>query len=111
MKGYSVAIVMISMIFDVIVVIFVIVSCILIYSMLMINVDTKTFENGIMRMVGLTKKGFCFVILVQANLFVIPSVICAFVAIIPMLYVLYGFLFSSEEGYNPTLFPKPMATT
>ena len=64
MKGYSVAIVMISMIFDIIVVIFVIVSCILIYSMLMINVDTKTFENGIMRMVGLTKKGFCFVILV-----------------------------------------------
>ena len=63
MKGYSIAIVITSMVFDVIVVIFVVVSSILIYSMLMINVETKTLENGIMRMVGLSKTGFCFVIL------------------------------------------------
>jgi len=44
----------IGLIFDVIVILFVIVAILLIYSLLLISVETKTFEIGIMRMVGLS---------------------------------------------------------
>lgn len=44
----------IGLIFDVIVILFVIFSILLIYSLLLISVETKTLEIGIMRMVGLS---------------------------------------------------------
>ena len=42
-----------GLIFDIIILLFVIISVLLIYSLLMISVETKTFEIGVMRMVGL----------------------------------------------------------
>ena len=48
----------IGLIFDVIVILFVIVAILLIYSLLLISVETKTFEIGIMRMVGLSQNNF-----------------------------------------------------
>ena len=39
-------------------VIFVVVACLLIYSLLLISVETKTFEIGVMRLIGLSKFGF-----------------------------------------------------
>ena len=48
----------IGLAFDVIVILFVIVSILLIYSLLLISVETKTFEIGIMRLIGLSKINF-----------------------------------------------------
>jgi len=58
MEKYSYAVLFIGLIFDVLLLIFVVVSCLLIYSLLLISVETKTFEIGVMRLTGLTKCGF-----------------------------------------------------
>ena len=63
MKGYSASVMFIGLVFDVLLLIFVVVSCLLIYSLLMISVETKTFEIGVMRLVGLTKVGFVAMIM------------------------------------------------
>lgn len=44
----------IGLIFDVIIILFVIFSILLIYSLLLISVETKALDIGIMRMVGLS---------------------------------------------------------
>ena len=46
-----------GLIFDVIILLFVIIAVLLIYSLLMISVETKTFEMGVIRMIGLSKLG------------------------------------------------------
>ena len=58
MQSYSAAVMFIGLIFDVLLMIFIVVACLLIYSLLLISVETKTFEIGVMRLVGLTKAGF-----------------------------------------------------
>ena len=78
MEIYSTAILFLGLIFDVIILLFIIVSVLLIYSLLMISVETKTFEIGVMRMIGLSKSGLIFMILIQSLLFVIPGIILAF---------------------------------
>lgn len=57
MELFSQAILFLGLVFDIIILLFVILSILLIYSLLMISVEAKTFEFGIMRMVGLSKSG------------------------------------------------------
>jgi ABC-type antimicrobial peptide transport system permease subunit len=63
MHGYAFAILFIGLIFTVVILLFVMISTLLIYSLLMITIETKAFENGIMRMQGLSKAGFSGMIL------------------------------------------------
>ena len=63
MQTYSFAVLFIGLIFDVLLLVFIVVACLLIYSLLLISVETKTFEIGVMRLVGLTKLGFTGMIL------------------------------------------------
>ena len=64
MQVFSTAILFLGLIFDIIVLLFVILSVLLIYSLLMISVETKTFEFGVMRMIGLSKSGIMTMILI-----------------------------------------------
>ena len=109
MQTYSQAVLFIGLIFDVLLLIFVTVSCLLIYSLLLISVETKTFEIGVMRLVGLTKCGFISMILTQAALFVIPSVILGFIFSFPCIYLIYDMLFSEDLGFTPTIAPGAVA--
>ena len=52
MESYSFAVLFIGLIFDILLLIFIAVSCLLIYSLLLISVETKAFETGVMRMVA-----------------------------------------------------------
>ena len=63
MAVYKSTVVLIGLGFTVLLVIFVVISCLLIYSLLLISVETKTFENGVMRLVGLTRKGYVAIIM------------------------------------------------
>ena len=63
MKTYASAEMFLGLIFDIIIILFVIVSILLIYSLLMITIETKTFESGIMRLVGLSSNGYVSMIL------------------------------------------------
>ena len=109
MQLYSNAILMLGLIFDIIILLFVILSVLLIYSLLMIQVESKSFEFGVMRMVGLTKFGIINMILLQSFMFVIPSVIVGFAVAFPSLAGLYGQLFDADMGVDTTPAPSSFA--
>ena len=58
LEMYNYAIMFIGLIFLVLLFIFIIVACLLVFSLLLISVEKKSFEFGVMRLVGLTKLGF-----------------------------------------------------
>ena len=89
MEIYSAAIMIIGLIFDIMLIMFIMISVLLIYSLLMITIETKTFDIGVMRMVGLSSKGFIAMIFTQAFMFVIPSLLCAFASCVPLLWIIY----------------------
>lgn len=82
----------IGLIFNVLLIIFVVVSILLVFSLLLISVETKSFEFGVMRLVGLTKLGFISMILVQAAMFVLPAVTLAMILSFPIIYAMYAIL-------------------
>lgn len=109
MKAYSYQVMFIGLIFDVIIILFVIVSILLIYSLLLISVETKTHEIGIMRLVGLSKRNFTSMIFVQSFMFVLPSVICGFLFYIPVMMLIFSFLFTDDLGFKPNYAPSTRA--
>ena len=64
MQLYSYGILFIGLIFNILLIIFVIISVLLIYSLLMITTETKTFDTGVMRLLGLTSSGFVAMVLI-----------------------------------------------
>ena len=54
MQIYSAGILAIGLVFDIMLIMFIMISVLLIYSLLMITIETKTFDTGVMRMVGLS---------------------------------------------------------
>ena len=106
---YDYALLFIGLIFDILLIIFIVVAILLIYSLLLISVETKTFEIGVMRLVGLTKLGFVSMILTQAGLFVFPAVLMAFILSFPLIYFLYASLFDSSLDYMPSVVPSGQA--
>ena len=100
----------IGLIFDVLLLIFIVVACLLIYSLLLISVETKSFEIGVMRLVGLTKAGFVSMIMTQAALFVLPSVILGFALSLPCIWLVYTMLLGNDLGVSPSILPGLSAT-
>jgi len=105
MQSYSFAVLFIGLIFNVLLLIFIVIACLLIYSLLLISVETKTYEIGVMRLVGLTKGGFVGMIFTQAAMFVLPSVVLGFAASIPCIWGVYAALFTTDLGFSPSIFP------
>lgn len=93
MQIYSFAIIFLDLVFNIVIILFVVISILLIYSLLMITTETKTFDVGIMRLAGLSSSGFVAMIATSAVMFVLPSILSAYVCAYPILYVLYNFIF------------------
>ena len=110
MQTYSFSVMFIGLIFNILLLIFVVVACLLIYSLLLISVETKTFEIGVMRLIGLSKFGFVGMIFTQSAMFVIPSVIMGFVLSLPSIYFVYSMLFTEDLGFRPSILPSGYAT-
>ena len=106
MIPYNYAVLFIGLIFNILLIIFIVVAILLIYSLLLISVETKTFEIGVMRLVGLTKMGYIGMIIAQATMFVVPAVLLAFILAFPMIWFLYATLFSDTLGYSPSVVPS-----
>lgn len=109
MQTYANAILMLGLIFDIIIMLFVILSILLIYSLLMISVESKTFEFGVMRMVGLNHSGIVSMIVIQAFMFVLPSVVMGFLLCFPALSQVYSKLFTDDMGIDAKPVPSPAA--
>ena len=110
MQGYSTSIMFIGLIFDVLLIIFVVISCLLIYSLLLISVETKTFEIGVMRLIGLSKWGYIVMIATQAAMFVLPSIILGFALSVPCILGVWSILFSDTSGFQPSVIPSLSAS-
>ena len=93
MQLLSYATLLLGLVFGIIAILFIVISVLLIYSLLMISVETKTFENGVLRLVGLSQYNVVSMIIIQSVLFVLPSIVFGYVASIPSLKYLYGFMF------------------
>ena len=106
---YDYAVMFIGLIFEILLIIFVVLTVLLIYSLLLISVETKTFEIGVMRLVGLTKLGFVGMIITQAGLFVLPAVLTGFIMAWPAIFTMYKTLFNSSLGYMPSIVPSGSA--
>ena len=102
--------VLLGLVFNIVVILFIVISVLLIYSLLMISVETKSFENGVLRLVGLSKSDCVQMILIQSIIFVIPSIIIGYSLSFPCLHYLYGYLFSSSPGIQVSSLPTAYAT-
>jgi len=96
MRTSNFAILFIGLIFNILVILFVIISILLIYSLLMITTETKTFDIGVMRLVGLSSCGFVAMMFTQAVMFVIPSIIAAYVFSYPILWAIFFKLLDND---------------
>ena len=101
MENLNIVILLVNLVFDIVIFMFILISVVLIYSLLMSGVETKTMESGIMRITGLSKRGLILMVITQAIMFVAPSVILAFVLCFPCLAVSYAFIFdtSLSDGF------------
>ena len=96
MQLYNFAILFIGLVFSIVIILFIVISILLIYSLLMITTETKTFDIGIMRLIGLSSSGFVAMIFTQAVMFVIPSILAAYVCSFPVLYLVFSEMFGSD---------------
>lgn len=53
----------------------------------MLSVESKSFEFGVMRMVGLSKDNIILLVILQSFMFVIPSIISGFVVSLTVLQI------------------------
>ena len=57
---------------------FIVISVLIIYSLLMVSIESKTFEIAVQRMVGLNKNGIIMLIICQSLMYVVPAIVLAF---------------------------------
>ena len=110
MKLSEVVSLLLGLIFGVIIILFITISILLIYSLLMISVETKTFETGVLRLVGISKWNCIFMIFLQSLCFVLPSILLAYVSSIPSLVYLYKFMLKGQSDIELSPVPTAGAT-
>ena len=109
MEEYSNAILFLGLIFDIIILLFVVLSILLIYSLLTISVESKTFEFGVMRMVGLSRSGLISMIILQGVMFVLPSLLVGFACSFPTLELINRYLFGDDKEIHSSPVPSTPA--
>ena len=76
-------------------------SLILVYNLLMVTVETRTFEVGVMRMVGLSKRGIIELIFIQTMTFTLPGILIGFMLAFPLLMMIGNLLSGSLDSVIP----------
>lgn len=77
-KLMEIAITFLQLIFNLVMLLLFSISVLLVYSLLMFSIESKSFDLGVMRMVGLAKHNIILLIVTQSFMFVVPSIICGF---------------------------------
>ena len=111
MTIFNFAVLFIGLVFSIVIILFVVISVLLIYSLLMITTETKTFDIGIMRLIGLSSSGFVAMIFTQAVMFVLPAIITGYICSFPTLYAIFKKLFKNDLARDGISFvPDGIAT-
>eukprot|EP01063_Lacrimia_lanifica_P005752 TRINITY_DN13486_c0_g1_i1.p1 TRINITY_DN13486_c0_g1~~TRINITY_DN13486_c0_g1_i1.p1 ORF type:complete len:1114 (+),score=414.00 TRINITY_DN13486_c0_g1_i1:45-3344(+) len=95
-------------IFNATIIVFVALGTILTYSLLLTNIQEKTFQHGMLRALGMPKRGLMNLITLQALSFATPGVLIAMVLAVAMNAVIEEMLsdfsgFEAQHGRMPTL--------
>ncbi|KAL4454907.1 hypothetical protein ABPG74_006289 [Tetrahymena malaccensis] len=85
-----------------------ILSVMLLYNLLLVSVETKTYELGVLRVLGLNKIGVIQLIIIQSLSFVLPAVIFGFFLTIPLLMIVSDQL-ESAVGALISIYPTKNA--
>ena len=103
MSTYNIGILLFNLVFRIVISVFIIISILLVYSLLMIGIDGKTLEMGILRMVGVSKVGLTLMIFLQSIMFVVPAILIGFLLSIPCLAACYVYAFEEhlKNGFSP----------
>lgn len=72
-----------GVIMDIIIIVLMVLSIIVLYNLLLVSVEKKTYEMGVIRMLGLKKKNITFIVIIQSLLFVLPGIILGLLLSIP----------------------------
>lgn len=88
MKNFSNGQVLLNLLLNLIVIILFILSFLLIYALLTITIETKSFEFGILRLIGTTKTDIIILIIIQCFSFSLPGFILAFIFQFPILKII-----------------------
>lgn len=75
---YQLSIVMLGCVFNEVLILMCAISVMLIYSILMVTVNQKTFDTGVLRMVGVSKMDCVLSITIKSLSFVVPSIILSY---------------------------------
>jgi len=73
---------------NLIVIIMIVVSILLIDTLIMVSIENKSFDMGILRLVGIPKNHLFLLILIESIMFVIPAFVCSYICIFPLLTLL-----------------------
>ena len=82
-----------GIILSMIIVILFLLSVILLYTLLLITVETKTYDLGVLRVLGFNKLGVILLVITQALSYVIPAIIAGLTLSFPLLVVKYYFFY------------------
>jgi ABC-type antimicrobial peptide transport system permease subunit len=74
----NLSVIFLQLVFNLVMLLLFTISVLLIYSLLMLSVESKSFDLGVMRMVGLSKTNVIVLVIMQSFTFVIPSIITGF---------------------------------
>lgn len=79
MEELTLAVVMLGCVFNVVLILMAAIATLLVYSLLMVSVEQKTFNNGVLRMIGVTRTDCILVVVCSTLTFVIPSLVLSYV--------------------------------
>jgi ABC-type antimicrobial peptide transport system permease subunit len=91
-KLLEISVTFLQLVFNLVMLLLCAISVLLVYSLLMFSVESKSFDLGVMRMVGLSKNNVIWLIVCQGFMFVVPSIICGFTVSIIFLQVAKHFM-------------------
>jgi ABC-type antimicrobial peptide transport system permease subunit len=110
MNDLQMAIVMLGCVFNVVLILMCAISIVLIYSLLMISVQKRTFDTGVMRMVGVSKMDCVLSITMQTLSFVVPSIILSYSLAILINHFLFELIYTPDMGLRVSILPSWYAT-
>ena len=84
-KLLEISVTFLQLVFNLVMLLLCAISVLLVYSLLMFSVESKSFDLGVMRMVGLSKTNVIWLIVYQGFMFVVPSIILGFTVSLALL--------------------------
>mmetsp|Transcript_30937 Transcript_30937/g.27367 ORF Transcript_30937/g.27367 Transcript_30937/m.27367 type:complete len:266 (+) Transcript_30937:457-1254(+) len=105
MNQLNFAALFLGLVFSIILILFMVISVILIYGVLLVNVEQESFKIRTKRILGLSRISVAKDIIVQTLTFSVPGIVLAFACSFPLLRMIYFYGF--EQTLNLKLDPNP----